>query len=104
MQPYMKKNLTFIFEYIKELFPDPETELHYTTPFQFLVAVMLSAQATDLQVNKATKTLFTHVTTPQDLLIMGFPAFERSISSINYYRSKAKHIWETASKLMNNEK
>ena len=92
----MDKKLPIIFAYLKELFPNPETELHSTTPFQFVVAVMLSAQATDVQVNKVTKKIFKKIYIPEDLLTMGFDIFERSINSINYYHSKAKHIWETA--------
>ncbi len=92
----MNKKLPIIFEYLKELFPSPETELHYSTPFQFVVAVMLSAQATDVQVNKVTEKLFKKIKKPNDLLAMWFAAWERSISSINYFHSKAKHIRETA--------
>lgn len=88
--------MLIIFNYLKELFPDPETELNYSTPFQLVVAVMLSAQATDLQVNKVTDTLFKKIKKPEDLLAMGFEKFERSIKSINYYHTKAKHIYETA--------
>ena len=66
----MNKKLHIIFEYLKELFPSPETELHYSTPFQFVVAVMLSAQATDIQVNKVTDKLFQKLKKPHDLLAM----------------------------------
>ena len=126
----MKKNLPIIFDYLKELFPTPETELHYSTPFQFVVAVMLSAQATDVQVNKVTDKLFNHIgisnipidkndvkvsketsgvvlkkiKNPEDLLTMGFANFERSISSINYYKTKAKHIFQTAKILIERSK
>ena len=92
----MNKNFTEIFAYLKELFPNPETELHYSTPFQLVVAVMLSAQATDIQVNKVTSKIFQNIKNPEDLLAMGFDPFERSINSINYYHSKAKHIRETS--------
>lgn len=100
----MNKNLPIIFTYLKELFPNPETELHYSTPFQLVVAVMLSAQATDLQVNKVTEKLFKKIQKPEDLLALGFPSFKTAIRSINYYNTKAKHIYETASLLMKNEK
>ena len=100
----MNKKLSIIFAYLKELFPNPETELHYSTPFQLVVAVMLSAQATDLQVNKVTDTLFEKIKYSEDLLTMGFANFERAISSINYYKTKAKNIFATAKILMNNEK
>lgn len=95
----MDKKLKKIFDYLKELFPAPETELHYSTPFQLLVAVMLSAQATDKQVNKVTENLFKKVKKPADVVSLWFENFEKSISSVNYYKSKAKHIFETA-KLM----
>lgn len=92
----MNKNFSILFTYLKELFPNPETELHSSTPFQFVVAVMLSAQATDIQVNKTTDKIFKKIKKPEDLLVMWFADFERSINSINYYHSKAKHIRETA--------
>lgn len=66
----MNKNFPSIFAYLKELFPNPETELHYSTPFQFVVAVMLSAQATDVQVNKTTEKIFKKIQTSDDLLKM----------------------------------
>jgi endonuclease-3 len=64
----MDKKISIIFAYLKELFPNPETELHYSTPFQLVVAVMLSAQATDIQVNKVTDKLFKKIKTPENLL------------------------------------
>ena len=95
----MNKKLQKIFDYLKELFPDPETELHYSTPFQLVVAIMLSAQATDKQVNKVTDKLFLKVKTPTDVVSLGLSSFQKAISSVNYYKSKAKHVFETA-KLM----
>ena len=99
----MNKKFGVIFAYLKDIFPNPETELHYSTPFQFLVAVMLSAQATDVQVNKVTDKIFQNIKKPEDLLTMGFDSFERSIRSVNYYHSKAKHIFATAEIIMKNE-
>lgn len=99
----MNKKLQIIFDYLKELFPNPETELHYSTPFQLVVAVMLSAQATDVQVNKVTDKIFLKIKKPEDILTMGFAHFERSINSINYYHSKAKHIYKTAEIIQNSE-
>ena len=92
----MDKKIKTIYDYLQELFPNPETELHYSTPFQFMVAVMLSAQATDKQVNKVTDKLFKKVKTPRDILQLWFPALEKAIRSINYYHSKAKHLFATA--------
>jgi len=99
----MNKKLATIFAYLKELFPTPETELHYASPFQFVVAVMLSAQATDVQVNKVTNKLFNKIKYAEDLLTMGLARFERAISSVNYYHTKAKHIYETASLLVKHD-
>ena len=104
MKISLGKKLSIMFAYLKELFPNPETELHYSTPFQLVVAVMLSAQATDLQVNKVTEVLFQEIKKPEDLLTMGFAKFELGISSINYYKTKAKHIYETALLLVKSEK
>ena len=66
----MDKKLKKIFDYLQELFPNPETELHYSTPFQFVVAVMLSAQSTDIQVNKVTSKLFEKIKMPADVVNM----------------------------------
>ncbi len=98
----MNKKLLIIFKYLKELFSNPETELHYSSHFQLVVAVMLSAQATDLQVNKVTDKLFKKIKNPEDILTMGLVKFEKAISSINYYKTKAKHIYATASLFIEN--
>ena len=103
MKTSVSKKLSIIFAYLKELFPNPETELHYSTPFQLVIAVMLSAQATDLQVNKVTDILFKKIKKPEDLLTMGFPSFKKAISSINYFNTKAKHIFATAKIIQNSE-
>lgn len=96
----MKKNqIKYIFEYLKELYPDPKTELEYSTDFQLLVAVILSAQTTDKQVNKVTNRLFKKIRYPEDVLLMGIGKFKKAISSVNYFNSKSKYIYETARKL-----
>ena len=92
----MNKKLQKIFAYLKELFPAAETELHYSTPFQLVVAIMLSAQATDKQVNKVTDKLFQKIKTPTDVVSLGFSSLQKAIASVNYYKSKAKHVFETA--------
>ncbi|MDR3168203.1 MAG: endonuclease III [Candidatus Peribacteria bacterium] len=89
-----------LFTYISTLFPKLDTELHYETPFQLLVAVMLSAQSTDKQVNKITDQLFLHVKTPYDILQIGQENLEKAVNSINYYKMKAKHIFQTAKMLV----
>ena len=75
--------------------PHPTTELEYTTPFELLVAVVLSAQATDKSVNLATRILFPHANTPAALLALGQPGLEQYVQRIGLYRSKAKHLIET---------
>jgi endonuclease III len=75
--------------------PLPASELEFTTPFELLVAVLLSAQATDAGVNKATRRLFPVANTPQAILALGQDGLENYIKSIGLYRSKAKHLMET---------
>lgn len=75
--------------------PQPVTELEYTTVFELLTAVLLSAQATDVGVNKATRKLFPVAHTPQQILDLGLEGLEGYIKTIGLYRSKAKHLMET---------
>ena len=74
--------------------PLPTTELEYTTPFELLAAVLLSAQATDVGVNKATRKLFAVANTPQAILDLGVEGLERYIKTIGLYRMKARHLVE----------
>ena len=80
--------------------PLPNTELEYTTVFELLAAVLLSAQATDVGVNKATRKLFVVANTPQAILDLGLDALEGYIKTIGLYRSKAKHLMETCRMLV----
>jgi len=81
-----------IFRRLCEANPDPETELEYKTPFELLVAVVLSAQATDKSVNLATAKLYRFSNTPQALLALGQEKLEASIRTIGLFRTKAKNI------------
>lgn len=72
--------------------PSPQTELEYTTRFELLTAVLLSAQATDVGVNKATRKLFPVANTPQAILDLGLDGLESYIQTIGLYHSKAKHL------------
>lgn len=74
--------------------PHPQTELEYTSVFELLAAVLLSAQATDVGVNKATRKLFPVANTPQKILDLGLDGLEGYIKTIGLYRSKAKHLME----------
>lgn len=75
--------------------PLPNTELEYTTVFELLAAVLLSAQATDVGVNKATRKLFPVAGTPQTILDLGLEGLEGYIKTIGLYKSKARHLLET---------
>lgn len=83
------------FATLKAANPQPNTELEYTTVFELLAAVLLSAQATDVGVNKATRRLFPVAGTPQKILALGLAGLEQHIKTIGLYRSKAKHLLET---------
>lgn len=83
------------FATLKAANPQPQTELAYTTVFELLAAVLLSAQATDVGVNKATKRLFPVANTPQAILALGLEGLEGYIKTIGLYRSKARHLMET---------
>ncbi|MEJ7686327.1 MAG: endonuclease III [Variovorax sp.] len=80
--------------------PTPETELEYSTPFELLAAVLLSAQATDVGVNKATRRLYPVANTPQAILDLGVAGLEGYIKTIGLYRSKAKHLMEACRMLV----
>ena len=80
------------FSRLREGNPDPVTELNYVNPYTLVVAVALSAQATDVGVNKATKALFAEVTTPQQMLDLGLEALTEHIKTIGLFRQKAKNV------------
>lgn len=77
---------------LSERYHGAKVELNYTTPFQLLVAVVLSAQATDKGVNQATDTLFLHVKEPQDVLDLGVDSLKDMIRTIGLYNTKAEHV------------
>jgi endonuclease-3 len=81
-----------IFERLSAVMPDPKTELNYSNPFTFVVAVALSAQATDVGVNKATDKLFKVADTPEKMLALGEEGLIPYISSIGLYRGKARNV------------
>jgi len=81
-----------MFTRLRELNPHPKTELDYSSPFELLIAVALSAQATDVGVNKATRRLFPVANTPQALLDLGEEGLKRYISTIGLFNAKAKNV------------
>ena len=84
-----------LFSRLRELDPHPTTELEYRTPFELLIAVILSAQATDVGVNKATRRLYPVAATPQAILDLGEDGLMRHIATIGLYNAKAKNIIAT---------
>lgn len=89
-----KKKVAAIFARLQSLNPDPKTELEYRTPFELLVAVILSAQATDKGVNLATRVLFKHAGTPQAIFKLGVAGLSEYIKTIGLYNTKAKNVIE----------
>ncbi|AXA66474.1 MULTISPECIES: endonuclease III [Pseudomonas] len=89
-----------IFRRLHEDNPDPRTELAYASPFELLIAVILSAQATDVSVNKATARLYPVANTPQAILDLGVAGLSEYIKTIGLYNSKAKNVIETCRLLL----
>lgn len=89
-----------IFSRLRDANPAPMTELKYSTPFELLVAVILSAQATDKGVNLATRKLFAKTNTPQKILSLGLDGLIEYIKTIGLFRAKAKHIIATCRMLV----
>lgn len=90
------KESELIFEKIYSIYPDTKTELNYETSFQFLIAVIMSAQTTDKQVNIATRDFFEKVKIPEDLVSWKQEEVEKYFNTLNYYKTKSKSILETA--------
>ena len=89
-----------ILERLREANPHPTTELHYRTPFELLIAVILSAQATDVSVNKATAQLYPLANTPAAMLALGLEGLKSYIKTIGLYNSKAENILKSCQMLL----
>jgi len=87
-----KKQIQVFFERLREQRPHPKTELNYTSPFELLVAVTLSAQATDVSVNKATDKLFPVANTPEAIYALGVDGLKQYIKTIGLYNAKAENV------------
>ena len=94
------KNLKEIISYLDELFPNPKTELYYNNEFQLLVAIIMSAQTTDKQVNKINQDFFTKFSTPKELFELWEDKIKKSINKIWLYNSKTKNIYEMSRMLL----
>jgi endonuclease-3 len=95
-----RKEALETFDILCELYPNPKTELIYDGPFQLLIAVILSAQCTDAQVNKATPALFQHFPTPNALMNAPLAKVEKLVHSCGFYRSKARAVIKTATDIV----
>lgn len=91
-----------ILSYLKKAYPEPKSELEYRTPFQFLAAVVLSAQCTDKAVNKVTRTLWKKYKTPKDFATADLATFTKELSSIPFFRNKAKALIGAAHMIVSN--
>ena len=87
-----QKKRQAIFDRLAVAIPEPATELNYSTPFELLIAVVLSAQATDKGVNKATEKLFAVANTPQSILALGLEGLKEYVKTIGLYNTKAADI------------
>ncbi|MHA3091728.1 endonuclease III [Acinetobacter brisouii] len=90
-----KKQVQTFFERLREQRPKPSTELNFSSSFELLIAVMLSAQATDVSVNKATDKLFPVANTPEQILALGLEGLKSYIKTIGLYNSKAENVIKT---------
>jgi endonuclease-3 len=91
-KPFTRAEAEEFFARLKKLDPEPKTELQYVNPYTLLVAVVMSAQATDKGVNKATAPLFKAVTTPQQMVALGEERLAQAIKTIGLYRGKARNV------------
>jgi endonuclease-3 len=94
------ESIAAIFAAFEAANPEPRGELHYNSPFTLLVAVVLSAQATDAGVNKATPALFAAADTPEKMVALGIDGIEGHIKTIGLFRSKAKNLYALSQKLV----
>src|SRR5690625_4478777 len=95
-----KTQIRFCLDQMTEMFPDAHCELIHDNAFELLIAVLLSAQTTDVNVNRVTKNLFKKYKTPEDFLAVDVTALEQDIRSIGLYRTKAKNIQKLCQKLL----
>ena len=95
-----KKQIQTFFERLREQRPHPQTELNYSSPFELLIAVMLSAQATDVSVNKATDKLYPVANTPAQIYALGIEGLKHYIKTIGLYNAKAENVIKTCQILL----
>lgn len=95
-----EKDINAIFEILQKENPNPITELHFNSPFELLIAVLLSAQATDVSVNRATEKLFKVANTPESMVALGEDKLREIIKTIGLFNTKARHVIQTSNILI----
>lgn len=95
-----KDKLVIITDFFEKTCPNPQTELEFETPFQLLISTLLAAQCTDKRVNMVTANLYRIAPTPEKMLTFSQEELEHHIRSVNYYKTKAKHILETCDRIV----
>ena len=93
-------NIEHLFQILSKANSNPKTELEFTNPYTLIVAVVLSAQATDVSVNKATKTLFEKARTPEAMVKLGIPQIKKHIRTIGLYNTKAENVFKMSQTLI----
>ncbi|MCF0224882.1 MAG: endonuclease III [Fibrobacter sp.] len=88
-----KDKIEFIGKILDELFPDPPIPLNYTSPYTLLIAVLLSAQCTDIRVNQVTEVLFKKASTPQDMVMLSIEEIEEIVKPCGLFKNKSKNIY-----------
>jgi endonuclease-3 len=96
------KNMNDVFHILSQEMPNPRVELDYINPYTLLVAVVLSARATDISVNKATKSLFKVATTPMEMISLGLEGLMSHVKTIGLYQNKSKNIISLSHQLIEN--
>lgn len=96
-----KKEIRFVLDTMAEMYPDADIELNFDNTFELVIAVLLSAQATDLSVNKVTKSLFEKYKTPEDYLAVPLEELQEDIRTLGLWRNKAKNIQTLCKTLIN---
>ncbi len=91
----LKRDIPYFAETLNSMFPDAKTELHYTNEFQLLIAILMSAQATDKQVNKINRNFFEFLKTPQDWIDLWAEEIIMFIDSVSFFNNKSKNIYKT---------
>ncbi len=98
--PLTKQEASIVYERLEEMFPDARAELNYSTPYELLIATILSAQCTDVRVNKVTDVLFEKYNTPEKMVTLSQEELEGYIKSCGVYRNKAKNILAASEEIL----